>query len=94
MPHRYATHLEITIHAHGRWSQRAPGQGELNGGMIMRRLNNLLRLGVQPDRDGGVWVPVTKRLSAICMPEFDGCWRCVTYLYHGDWAKYERDAAR
>jgi len=91
MPRRYATHLEITTHAHGRWRLRAPGQIELSGGMIMARLNNLLRMGVQPDRDGGVWVPVTKRLSAICMPQTGICgggWALVTYKYHGVWARF------
>jgi hypothetical protein len=56
----------------------------------MAILNNMLRLGVQPDPDCTVWVPVTMWLSAICQPQFDGTWLTITYKYHGAWQKYER----
>jgi hypothetical protein len=94
MPRHYCSHVEITAHAHSKWRLRAPGQDELSPGMIMGRLNNILRLGVQPDAEGAVWVPVTKILSAVCTPELDGCWRVITYKYHGEWSIYEREAAR
>ena len=90
MPQHLASHVEIIAHAHGRWHLRAPGQREPGPKQIMAILNNMLRLGVQPDPDCTVWVPVTKWLSAICQPQFDGTWLVITYKLHGAWQKYER----
>ncbi len=90
MPRHYATHICITTHAHGRWHLRAPGQAEPGSRQIMARLNNLLRLGAQPDPGGAVWVPVSLRLSAVCAPQLDGCWLVLSYRFHGAWKKYEK----
>jgi hypothetical protein len=57
----------------------------------MSRLNNLLRLGVQPDPGGAVWVQVTQKLSAVCAPQFDGCWLVLSYRYHGAWKKFSKE---
>jgi hypothetical protein len=91
MPRHYCSHVEIIAHAHGRWHLRAPGQREPGSKQIMAILNNMLRLGVQPDPDCTVWVPVTRWLSAICQPQFDGTWLCVTYKFHRARQRFNRE---
>ncbi len=94
MPHHFAAHVEITTHAHGRWRERAPGQDEPGARQIMARLNNMLKLGAPLDERCQLWVRVNERLSAICQPQFDGCWRCVTYKFHGNWERFNREVAK
>ncbi len=94
MPQRYCSHVEITAHAHGRWRLRAPGQDEPGPKQILRLLNGKLRGGVEVDEILSLWVAVSDRLSAICMPltgAEGGGWRVVTYKFHGAWARYDRE---
>jgi hypothetical protein len=60
----------------------------------MARLNNMLRLGAPLDERCQLWVPVTARLSAICVPLTGmegGGWLVTTYKYHGLYGRYNRD---